>query len=263
MKPIILFRRGFDDDNEIEIAAKYFDVVEQRSKIPENSLVIGRYSCLPFYKELEEDVFSLNSKLINSHKQHIFIAENILEWANNVLVDLTPSAFDKWGNLPEGSYVVKGKTNSKKFQWDTHMFAPTKGDIAKVVKNLLDDTFINQQGLIVRPYFKLKQIDEAINGLPITNEWRFFFYKDQILSYGFYWAIIEDPPTTIGPEGINLAKLAAKKVSEHVDFFVLDVAQKENGEWIVIEINDAQMAGLSLNDPNEFYGNLKLKLTNL
>ena len=37
----------------------------------------------------------------------------------------------------------------------------------------------------------------------------------------------------------------------------LDVGQKTNGEWIIIEMGDAQMAGLSCCDADELYGNIK------
>jgi hypothetical protein len=41
---------------------------------------------------------------------------------------------------------------------------------------------------------------------------------------------------------------------------VLDVAEKENGEFVLIEINDGQMSGLSCCNPEELYLNLKKQL---
>jgi hypothetical protein len=38
------------------------------------------------------------------------------------------------------------------------------------------------------------------------------------------------------------------------------VAKTQSGEWIVIELNDGQMAGLSDNDPSVLYHNLKVRL---
>jgi hypothetical protein len=37
----------------------------------------------------------------------------------------------------------------------------------------------------------------------------------------------------------------------------MDIAKTQSGEWIVIELNDGQMSGLSENDPNVLYKNLK------
>lgn len=38
---------------------------------------------------------------------------------------------------------------------------------------------------------------------------------------------------------------------------MIDVAQTESGDWIVIELNDGQMSGLSENNPEILYKNLK------
>ena len=39
----------------------------------------------------------------------------------------------------------------------------------------------------------------------------------------------------------------------------MDVAKKKNGDWIIMELGDGQVAGLPDNaDRNEFYNNLKV-----
>lgn len=46
-------------------------------------------------------------------------------------------------------------------------------------------------------------------------------------------------------------------IKPNINFFVMDIAQKQNGEWIVIELNDGSWSGLSCNDPNKLYENLR------
>ncbi|MBL3657241.1 ATP-grasp domain-containing protein [Fulvivirga sediminis] len=42
------------------------------------------------------------------------------------------------------------------------------------------------------------------------------------------------------------------------NFFTMDVAKKTNGDWIIMELGDGQVAGLPDNaDKEEFYHNLK------
>jgi hypothetical protein len=253
---IILFRKDLDVENELEICNDYLETVEYRSLIPENQLVVGRYSVLPFYKELERELELKGSKLVNSFEQHLYIAD-IINWYSD-LKEYTPATYNTWYNLPQGSYVLKGKTNSRKHQWNELMFAPTVEDVPIIANRLYNDTFISDQEIIVREYIPLKQFTTAINGLPITNEWRAFYYKQNLLSIGFYWSNFEEhKPYEYPPlDAITLLNEVSKIVSQNTNFYVLDIAQTKKGNWILIEINDAQMSGLSCNTAEDLYSNL-------
>jgi len=61
LNPVILFRKSFHTheeaiSRELESANQHFGVFQQRTEIPEGNLVIGRYSVLPYYRELEKDL---------------------------------------------------------------------------------------------------------------------------------------------------------------------------------------------------------------
>lgn len=257
----ILYREDRDTEDEFQALLRSgLRVSKFRMGIPEQSLVIGRYSVLPFYRELEEELESCGSSvLINSYAQHRYIAD-ITQWYQDVQ-RFTPATYDTWYNLPEGSYVVKGKTNSRKHQWSTMMFAQTKEDIPRIVSSLLKDSLIQDQGIVVRQFVPLKTLDTAINDLPITREWRCFFLGEHLIASGFYWA--SHPECYQGElplEGKAFAKQIAKIIAQKTNFFVLDVAEKAEGGWTLIEINDGQMSGLSCIDPDVFYGNLKIAL---
>jgi hypothetical protein len=100
--------------------------------------------------------------------------------------------------------------------------------------------------------------------LPHTNEWRFYFLKDQLLSYGYYWSVGDCvAQARLEPQAIDLAQQLARIALHHATFFVLDVAQTASGEWILIEINDGQMAVPSENDLDELYRNLKRELAHI
>lgn len=49
-------------------------------------------------------------------------------------------------------------------------------------------------------------------------------------------------------------------VSQNTNFYVVDIAETKFGEWIVIELNDGQMSGLSDIDAAWFYNALYEKL---
>ena len=255
MKTKILFRHDYSTEPELSIANKYFAVTDSRMNIP-NTLVVGRYSVLPFYKELEKDLNSQGSELINSYEQHKYIAD--FNYYHDI-EDLTPKTYFNLSDVGdyEGPFVVKGKTNSRKFEWDTLMFAKDKRQAIEISCELRKDalSLLHQQDIIFREFVKLNILEEGIHGLPFANEWRFFCYKDKILSYGFYWTISEKIGV-LHQEGIDLVEEVMKRVEGKVNFFVVDVAEKEDGSWIVIEMNDGQMSGLSDNSPEELYSNL-------
>lgn len=257
--PVILFRKGIQEEGEVETASKYFKVVTNRT-LCKDQLVIGRFSVLPFYRELEKDLQFNNCFLINTHDEHCWIADFLYY---HDLKEHTPESWTddnfylaRWS----GSYVVKGKTNSRKYQWNTHMFANNKVDAIKIASELRQDGLIGNQGIVYRKYEPLKTLGiDNICGIPYSNEWRFFYYKKKRLSYGYYWASASNKvihSATIDDEGFKFANKIAEIASEYIPFFVLDIAEKEDGGWILIEMNDAQMSGLSMNNPDVLYQNL-------
>ena len=255
MENIILFRKELATEEEFDICNKYFNVVEHRSDI-KDGLVFGRYSVLPYYKELEYDLINHNSLLINSYQQHNWIAN--FEWYE-ILKEYT---FPTWFNamvLPEkeAPFIVKGRTNSKKHDWDTLMYAETKKRAIEIAYELSKDALVGNQGIVYRKYEKLITYEVGINGLPFTKEFRFFFYKGQILSYGYYWIIADNIDIELDDDGYIFAQKIGNIVKDYVNFYVIDIAQKENGDWILIELNDACMSGLSGNDAETLYKNLK------
>jgi len=264
MKYCLLTRFDQDTREEESVVSSAFtggEIHPSRMTIPQNCLVVGRYSVLPFYPELERDLAFRVSRLINSHTQHRFIAD-IRQWYP-LVADVTPATwFDRWDLLdPAEKYVVKGLTNSRKWKWDTHMFADGKENLMKVLYRLYEDAFISEQGVCVRKYVPLKTYDYGLNGLPFTNEWRMFYLGGTLVSHGYYWSTHErENPEDLSQEARQFADEIAARVASHTNFFVLDIAEKADGGWVLIEINDGQMSGLSDIDPTQFYSSLDAAL---
>jgi len=229
----IVFRVDQDNEEEYAAAKDVFGdhVTRFRSDTQQGDLVIPRYSCLPFYQDFEDEV---------ERK------------ARDVGYATVPDT--------EHGYVVKGKTNSRKFKWATHMFAKDREALKDVMGRLYDDSLLSSQGLVVREYVPLRKLEEGINGMPVTNEWRCFFLDDTLIASGFYWSMAEcaEEMGTIPDEALALAKRAALELEgSKVRGFVVDVGETAQGDWIVIEINDFQMSGLSMIDPLVFYTSLQ------
>lgn len=265
MKPVIFFREKNQDREEIHQAQQFFPYYTSRVLIPHDSLVIGRYSCLPFYDELERDVHHLNSQLINSGFQHSYIASFDYYW------DIEPYTFKTWFSLADVPYsrreqplVVKGRTNSKKSQWNKMMFAQNFAQAVHIGAELMLDPMIGEQGIIVREFTELETFEKGINDMPMTNEWRVFFYRNNLLAYGYYWGEILDNQEPVRQAqadfeetGLNFAKEVASIISDFTNFFVIDIAKTQDGRWVVVEVNDGQQSGLNFTvKPEELYANL-------
>jgi len=278
----ILYRQLFDVNNSDEIDAllrvfNYYDdklsgkgepfyntlCTESRtSQACEDALVIGRYSVLPWYRELEKDLLVRRSHLINSSTVHNYIAS--MQWYQQLGPNLTPETWFGLERVPDdcGPLVLKGETNSKKHLWDTHMFAKDKAAATQVMLRLFDDSLIHTQQIVARKYVPLKTFMTGLHGLPITEEYRFFVAYGKVLAGGFYWSShVEDLPEV--PKVTNVPKEFLQEVMDKLEgalgyaFYVIDVARTETGDWIVVELNDGQQSGLSEVDPVELYTNLR------
>jgi hypothetical protein len=260
MRPFILYRESLIEEPEASCMT-VFACSASRMDIKAGDLVVGRYSVLPYYKEQEHDNKAAGAALINTYQQHQWIAD-VGAWAceGGTLERYTPQTWMRLEDIPEeGPFVLKGQTNSRKHQWNTHMYAANKQEAVQVYTRLLDDSLIGQQQIYIRKYIPFKRLMTGFNGLPITMEFRFFIAYGKVLTGGFYWSShVGDlewvPSPKIVPE--EFLEGMAAKVSRHANFVALDVAMDERGHWWVVEVNDGQMAGLSENDPDLLYRRL-------
>jgi ATP-grasp domain, R2K clade family 3 len=261
MKPCILFRQDNSyESEEIDSMHQHFRVYRQRSQIPQGSLVVGRNSVLPYYRELEQDLLLNGSKMLVGHNGHQYLAD-IGQWYS----DLAPFTFKTWSwdefvrTDHQGPFVLKGATNSKKRQWKTHMYAENRLKAVQVMLRLMDDSLVSTQGVYVREYVPLKSYGTNVVGQPITDEYRLFMFRDQVLAKGYYWSSnsdeigIKPDPATIPPDLIHEI---ATIVREHTDAYVMDLAQTEDGRWMLVELNSLEMSGISDCNPDELYRNL-------
>ncbi len=255
----VWMRASLAEEEEFDICSKYIKTERYLSALANNDTIIARYSVLPFYQDIEEELKLKNCELINSYKQHLYVAD-IENWYED-LKDLTPKTYFNLIDLPEGKYVLKGKTNSRKFEWNTRMFAKNKAAVQEVYKSLLDDSLISNQGVCIREYIPLVTYDIGINEMRFTNEWRCFFWGKELIAHGYYWSIYDgNRMMDLPKEAFDLLDGVKEIASQNINFYVVDIAQTEQGNWIVIELNDGQMSGLSTIDPDSFYEKLSKTL---
>lgn len=107
------------------------------------------------------------------------------------------------------------------------------------------DPVLSWQKVAVREYVQLQTIDAISfpDQVPISYEFRFFYFRGKCMGYGPYWYMGQRYSMQREDErqALELADWAADKLASV--FVAIDVAKTAAGEWIVIEVNDAQESG--------------------
>lgn len=150
--------------------------------------------------------------------------------------------------------VLKDHVKSLKHFWNEACFIPSSSDsdaVRRVVDRFraLQDPI--QGGLVFREHLDLVSVGtHSASGMPLTLEFRVVvLFGEPIMSFPYWdegdYYVDEQPP---------LAEFADLFHSIRSRFFTVDLARKRDGSWVIIELGDAQVAGLPDNaDPAKLY----------
>ena len=89
--------------------------------------------------------------------------------------------------------------------------------------------------------------------MPLTKEFRVFVRNKKVMTTYKYWD--EGDYKDVEP---LLERF--EEIIQEIDsnFFTMDIAKKKDGDWIIVELGDGQVAGLPDNaDKDEFYKQLR------
>lgn len=157
--------------------------------------------------------------------------------------------------------IVKDYVKSQKHHWLEACYIPNSADTEhaqKVAARFLDlRGEALEGGLVFRQFEKFKTLTtHSKSGMPLTREYRLFVANGKIFHWFNYWE--EGEYEDALPPIDNFAELAKRPGSK---FYTMDIAQKENGDWLIVELGDGQVAGLPENaSVPEFYRDLKAVL---
>lgn len=211
-----------------------------------------------FYNLLEEKgIFLINSPA-EYIKYHILpgwykdfadmTSETIWEDCGNINAILEKSTF------LEGSYIVKDYVKSRKHEWYEACYIPDIAD--KVNASKVICTFAERQGealvggIVLRKFEKLKQIGfHEKSGMPISEEYRVFVYGGKVHIVDNYWN--DEWKVDFSEKEIAWMNGIAEKVRSN--FVTVDLARKEDGTLLIMELGDGQVSGLQEIDEKEFY----------
>jgi len=128
--------------------------------------------------------------------------------------------------------------------------------LTETINNLIElrGNYLNE-GIVIREYIELSNLSKhSKSGMPLSEEYRLFFYENELLGIYNYWEEcdyndIEKPNTKIFEE-------IAKGIESN--FFTMDIAKDKDGNYLIIELGDGQMAEIpERNDINLFYKRIR------
>lgn len=175
-------------------------------------------------------------------------------WFNTTDIDdIYPVLFGSFGGK---ALILKDYVKSEKHYWNEACFIKenaTREEMSRIIKNFLKlrgNRFT--MGLVFREFMPLKGTGEFDKGgMPISHETRWFFHKHQPMFNQMYLGEWYGELPVIDSFLPILNQVRS-------DFFSVDFAQTETGEWKIIELGDGQVAGLPKGTSEEaFYRALK------
>lgn len=154
----------------------------------------------------------------------------------------------------EGPYIVKDYVKSRKHEWlDACYIADIRdrNEAARVIGNFLKrqgSTLVG--GVVLRQFMSLKAIGyHAQSDMPISKEYRVFIYQRRILAMDDYWESYERG--TLSLEERAWIETMAQRVQSPL--VTMDLARREDGTLIIMELGDGQVSGLQQIPPMVFY----------
>jgi len=222
------------------------------------------------YELLYDSLLEKNIRLINNPSEYKFCHH--LPESYETIKNYTPKTtfkrleaefniedfqneINEFGNK---SIVVKDFVKSQKHYWEEACFIPNAADKEKV--NSVVSKFIELQnsdlneGLVFREFIDLEELaNHSLSGMPLTKEFRVFIKNGRIMTIFKYWD--EGDYKDVEPIVDGFQEVIPKIQS---NFFTMDIAKKKDGDWIIVELGDGQVAGLPDNaNKDEFYSELK------
>lgn len=216
---------------------------------PDDVTAIARVGAPHDYDALFSEMANQNITLVNSPQQHLNGSE-LPEWYP-CIDDVTPKS--AWFESPPDSSVVGDSIGWPVFvkgarQTSRHdpqkCIARDAAEYEQLIDKYCRDSILGWQRCVIRELINLRPVKcDSTAKIQPSFEFRTFWWYKQLVGAGSYWSQFANYTWTVSErdECITVARAAAKRVD--CPFLVVDMAQTVDGQWIVIECNDAQESG--------------------
>lgn len=181
-----------------------------------------------------------------------------LQTGPDVEMDRVMEALRPLGDVP---VIIKDYVKSRKHEWAEACYIPAAADraaVERVVQRFLelqgDDL---NEGLVFREFVGFRPLaTHSRSGMPLTKEYRVFVLDGEPFYTVPYW---EEGEYDTDPPPLDAFREVMRSVRS--PFYTMDLAQRMDSEWLIVELGDGQVAGLpDQADPAVFYAALATKV---
>ena len=211
-----------------------------------------------FYNKLEENGIILINTPEEYERYHMLPG-----WYDDFKDDTAQSVWEDQGTVDsallltrglKGSYIVKDYVKSRKHEWYDACFInniANKTNAERIIRNFVerqDSDLVG--GVVLRQFEKLKSIGfHPKSGMPISEEYRIFAFAKRIMIIDDYWQA--DKKVSFSDKEYQWIEASVRKFESH--FVTMDIARREDGKLIIMELGDGQVSGLLQIKPADFY----------
>lgn len=214
------------------------------------------------YRAIYDAALSKNIRLFNTPDEHTRAQE--FDVAYPYLEGLTPRSMTLHSPADCAHAAeqigfpmfLKGAVQSRKARGWRACVAHNEAELNALAAHLWSLENRSRGRVIARELVTLRHARKH-GDFPLGREYRVFILNAEILSLGYYWPGA-DPLAALSHAEEHavrdLAMQAARRLQ--IPYIAADIGQLEGEKWIVIEVGDAQFAGLSCNSPLTLWNRL-------
>lgn len=210
---------------------------------------VGRFGAVDDYATFFECLLANGIELIHSPDQHALCSE-LPKWypllegmtPESTWYDRAPSAVDAEA-LYGWPIFIKGSRQTSRHSAKLSIVR-NASEYDEAITAFAADSMLHWQQIVLRRFVPLRPVAADMGQkIPASYEFRTFWWKGELAGAGPYFSEFAryDWTDHEKAKALKLAKEAARRVN--LPFVVIDLAQTETRQWIVIEINDAQESG--------------------
>lgn len=223
-----------------------------RQAAEQSAVWIGYIPSPEHYAFVYEAALARGVRLLNTPEQHLRAQE--FDRTYPYLEDLTPRTVivTSPGQCREAAALlglpvfVKGIVQSRKARGWKACVAETLPELERLVAAYLRLEGRTRGRVAIRTLVPLRHVVKTAQGFPIGREYRVILLNGEVAGWSYYWDC-EDAFGILSiwerDEILGLATEAARRLD--VPYLAVDIGQREDERWIVIETGDAQFSSFS------------------